>query len=65
MDKILYNKNAKNLFTFAMSNMDPRMTLVTAYESGKPKDSQVVTFMNDLCTQLKCNKVYENLKLSK
>ncbi|KAF7991117.1 hypothetical protein HCN44_002679 [Aphidius gifuensis] len=65
MDKILHNKNAKNSFTFAMSNMDPKMTLVTAYESGKPKDSQVVTFMNDLCTQLKCNKIYENLKLSK
>lgn len=67
MDKILYTKDSKSLLTYAMLNIGLRMTLVTAYESGKSKDkdSQVSTFMTDLSTQLKCNKVYENLKLSK
>ncbi|XP_011302965.1 UPF0536 protein C12orf66 [Fopius arisanus] len=67
MDKILYVKSSKDPITYAMSNIDPRMTLIIVYESGKQKDkdSHVVTFMNDLCAQLKCNKIYECLKLSK
>ncbi|CAG5107156.1 Similar to C12orf66: KICSTOR complex protein C12orf66 (Homo sapiens) [Cotesia congregata] len=71
MDKIIYIKSAKNVHTnscsYAMTNIDPKMTLVVAYESGKQKDkdSHIVTFMTDLSTQLRCNKIYESLKLSK
>ncbi|XP_015110711.1 KICSTOR complex protein C12orf66 isoform X1 [Diachasma alloeum] len=67
MDKIFYIKHSKDPITYAMSNIDPRMTLITVYESGKQKDKDphVVTFMNDLCIHLKCNKIYESLKLSK
>lgn len=52
---------------YAMYNTDPRMTLVTVYESGKQRDkeAQVTSFMTDLCMQIRCNKVYESLKLSK
>ncbi|KAK0182322.1 hypothetical protein PV327_000473 [Microctonus hyperodae] len=67
MDKILYIKSVKDSCTYAMCNIDPRMTLIIAYESGKQKDkdSHIVTFITDFSTQLKCNKVYESLKLSK
>ncbi|XP_034938011.1 KICSTOR complex protein C12orf66 homolog [Chelonus insularis] len=71
MDKISYIKNIKDaqstLLTYVLTNIDAKMTLVIAYESGKQKDkdSHIVTFMTDLCTQLKCNKIYESLKLSK
>lgn len=67
MDKIVYWKNVKDVCTYAMYNTDPRMTLITVYESGKQRDkeSHVTSFMTDLCTQIRCNKVYESLRLSK
>ncbi|XP_015606329.1 KICSTOR complex protein C12orf66 homolog [Cephus cinctus] len=67
VDKIVYNKSLKDLCSYAMYNIDPRMTLVTAFESSKQRDkeSHVTSFMSDLCMQLRCNKVYECLKLSK
>lgn len=50
-----------------MYNTDPRITLVTVFESGKQKDKEahVTSFMTDLALQIRCNKVYESLKLSK
>lgn len=67
MDKVIYSKSIKDLCTYAMFNTDPRMTLITVFESGKQRDkeSHVTLFMTDLCTQIRCNKVYECLKLSK
>lgn len=43
------------------------MTLVTIYETEKQKDKErhVSTFMSDMCMQIKCNKIYESLKLAK
>ncbi|XP_060812440.1 KICSTOR subunit 2-like isoform X1 [Bombus pascuorum] len=67
MDKIIYYKNVKDICTYAMYNTDPRMTLVTVFESGKQKDKEahIASFMTDLCVQIRCNKIYESLKLSK
>ncbi|XP_066584064.1 KICSTOR subunit 2-like isoform X2 [Prorops nasuta] len=67
MDKIIYTKSLEDLCTYAMVNTDPRMTFICIYETIKQKDkeSHVTAFMTDLCTQLKCNKTYECLKLSK
>lgn len=67
MDKIVHCKNVKDMCAYAMCNTDPRMTLITVFESGKQKDkeSHVTSFMTDLCAQIRCNKVYESLKLSK
>lgn len=50
-----------------MYNTDPRMTLVTVSENGKQKDKEahIASFMTDLCVQIRCNKIYESLKLSK
>ncbi|KAG7200957.1 hypothetical protein KM043_003317 [Ampulex compressa] len=67
MDKVIYSKSAKELCTYAMYNTDPRMTLVTIFESGKQRDKEahVTSFMSELCMQIRCNRVYECLKLSK
>ncbi|XP_076289593.1 KICSTOR subunit 2 isoform X1 [Lasioglossum baleicum] len=67
MDKIVYCKNVKDPCVYAAYNTDPKMTLVTVFESGKQRDkeSHVTSFMTDLCMQIRCNKVYESLKLSK
>lgn len=67
MEKIVQIKSAKDASTYAMYNVDPRMTLVTAFESAKQKDKEtpIANFMSELCAQLRCNKVYEGLKLSK
>ncbi|XP_068970399.1 KICSTOR subunit 2-like isoform X4 [Bombus flavifrons] len=67
MDKIIYYKNVRDICTYAMYNTDPRMTLVTVFENGKQKDKEahIASFMTDLCVQIRCNKIYESLKLSK
>ncbi|XP_043480224.1 KICSTOR subunit 2-like [Leptopilina heterotoma] len=69
MDKIIFvnEQNQKDGYTYAMYNIDPRMTLVTVFESGKQKDKvpHVTTFLTDLGVQLRCNKIYESLKISK
>ncbi|KAL2727486.1 KICSTOR subunit 2-like [Vespula maculifrons] len=65
MDKIIYAKSLRDLCTYALYNMDPKMTLVTIYETEKQKDKErhVSTFIFDMCTQIECNKIYEFLKL--
>jgi len=43
------------------------MTLVIVFENGKQKDKEthITSFMMDLSMQIRCNKIYECLKLSK
>ncbi|XP_046629246.1 KICSTOR subunit 2-like isoform X1 [Neodiprion virginianus] len=67
MDKIIYTKSLKELCTYAMNNVDPRTTLVVVFDTSKQRDkeSHVATFMQEICVQLRCSKIYESLKLSK
>ncbi|XP_012526675.1 KICSTOR complex protein C12orf66 homolog [Monomorium pharaonis] len=67
MDKVIYHKSTKDLCTYAFHNTDPTMTLVIVFENGKQKDKEthITSFMLDLSMQIRCNKVYECLKLSK
>lgn len=67
MDKMIHIKCQKDSSSYIMHNIDPTVTLVVAYENSKQRDreSYVTSFMSDLCTQIRCNKVYECLKLSK
>ncbi|XP_043272525.1 KICSTOR subunit 2-like isoform X2 [Venturia canescens] len=67
MDRLVQTKSIKDSTIYTMYNIDPRMTLVTAFESAKQRDKEtpVANFMTELCSQLRCNKVYEGLKLSK
>lgn len=46
-----------------MACTDPRMTLVVIFDSKKSeKDSHITNFVSDLALQLRCNKVFANLK---
>ncbi|XP_020277670.1 UPF0536 protein C12orf66 homolog [Pseudomyrmex gracilis] len=67
MDKVIYHKNGKDSCSYAFYNIDPRMTLVVAFENGKQRDKEthITLFMTDLSMHIRCNKVYESLKLSK
>ena len=67
MDRIIHIKSAKDASTYAMYNVDPKMTIVTAFETAKQRDKEtpIANFMSELCAQLRCHKVYEGLKLSK
>lgn len=60
--------NLQDMWTYAMYNIEPRMTFVIAYENftkQKDKDSHVATFILDLNAQMRCNKIFESLKPSK
>ena len=51
-----------------MLNVDPRVTFIVAYESiskQKDKDTYVTTFITDMCMHMRCNKIFESLKLAK
>ncbi|XP_031785340.1 KICSTOR complex protein C12orf66 homolog [Nasonia vitripennis] len=68
MDKIIFNRDQSDFWIYAMYNVDPRMTFIVAYEScskQKDKDAHVTTFITDMCLQMRCNKVFESLKLAK
>jgi hypothetical protein len=49
--------------TYIMASTDPRMTLVVVFDSKKAeKESHITNFVFDLALQLRCNKVFANLK---
>ena len=51
-----------------MYNVDLRMTFIVAYETctkQKDKDATVNAFIADICLQMRCNKIFESLKLAK
>jgi len=46
-----------------MACTDPRMTLVVVFDSKKAeKESHITNFVADLALQLRCTKVFANLK---
>lgn len=53
--------------TYAFYNTDPKMTLVIIFENGKQRDKEthITLFMTELSMHIRCNKIYECLKLSK
>lgn len=66
-DKVIHKFCTVDFSIYMFLNIDTNTTLVVVYEGGKLKnnESYVNTFMADLCAQLRCNKVYESLKLPK
>ena len=46
-----------------MSTTDPRMTLVVIFDNKKAeKETHITNFVFDLALQLRCNKVFANIK---
>lgn len=49
--------------TYFLVRPDPRITVAVIFESKKSeKDNYVCSFMQDLCSQLRANKVWASLK---
>jgi len=49
--------------TYVMACTDPRMMLVIVFDSKKDeKESNIRNFVSDLALQLRCNKVFADLK---
>jgi hypothetical protein len=49
--------------TYVMACTDPRMMLVVVFDSKKDeKESHIRNFVSDLALQLRCNKVFADLK---
>jgi len=49
--------------TYVMASADPRMMLVVVFDSKKDeKESHIRNFVSDLALQLRCNKVFADLK---
>ena len=50
--------------TYFMTRIEERMTLVVIFESKKSeKDSYVLNFLNEVCSHLRCTKLFASLKL--
>ncbi|XP_011505303.1 PREDICTED: UPF0536 protein C12orf66-like [Ceratosolen solmsi marchali] len=68
MDKVIFNRDQNDVWIYAMCNVDPHMTFMVVYEKGSKqsdKDVHIMTFITDICMQMRCNKVFESLKLAK
>lgn len=49
--------------TYFLCKVDPKITLVVVFDAKKSeKDSYIKDFIYDLALQLRCNKVFANLK---
>nr|CAD7573865.1 unnamed protein product [Timema californicum] len=65
MDRVVFSFSAKEQSTYVMALCDPRMSLVVIFDSKKTeKDTHITNFVFDMSLQLRCNKVFANLKLS-
>lgn len=63
MDKVVNYFSPRDQRTYIMASTDPRMTLVVVFDSKKAeKESHITNFVFELALQLRCNKVFANLK---
>ncbi|XP_070533173.1 KICSTOR subunit 2-like isoform X2 [Ptychodera flava] len=62
-DRVLYFYDKQFQTTYYISKVDVRMTLVIIYDTKKnEKDSYVNTFMTEMSSQLRSNKLFASLK---
>ncbi|KAK3697749.1 hypothetical protein QZH41_010301, partial [Actinostola sp. cb2023] len=62
-DKIVYFFDHRVQSTYFLTRVDHRMTLVVIFSSKKAeKDSYITTFINDIASQLRNNKIFSVLK---
>ncbi|KAK7873877.1 hypothetical protein R5R35_005738 [Gryllus longicercus] len=65
VDRVVFYFSPRDQNTYVMSSIDPRVTLVVVFDSKKAeKESYITNFVLDLSLQLRCNKVFANLKLN-
>lgn len=65
MDKVVYHFCQREPSSYFLSSVDPRMTLVVIFNSKKTeKETNIINFVSDISLQLRCNKIFSNLKLT-
>lgn len=63
MDRVIHFFDQQIGATYFLCRVEPRITLVVIFESRKSeKDSYIKDFVYDITTQLRCSKVFANLK---
>ncbi|XP_069668591.1 KICSTOR subunit 2-like [Periplaneta americana] len=63
MDRVVYHFSPREQSTYVMASTDPRMTLVVIFDTRKAeKETHITNFVFELALQLRCNKVFANLK---
>lgn len=63
MDKVVYHFSPREQSTYIMAATDIRMTLVVIFDNKKAeKETHITNFVFDLALQLRCNKMFANLK---
>lgn len=65
-DKVVSVYNAEDKCSYFISSIDPRITLVAIFDMKKDeRDVNVVNYLTDFCTQVRCTKIYVALKVAK
>ncbi|XP_049855952.1 KICSTOR subunit 2-like isoform X1 [Schistocerca gregaria] len=65
MDQVIYHFCPRDRTTYFLSSVDPRITLVVIFDCKKTeKETNITHFITDISSQLRCNKVFANLKPS-
>ncbi|XP_066993799.1 KICSTOR subunit 2 isoform X2 [Anabrus simplex] len=65
MDRVVFSFSQRDQSTYILSRIDPRVTFVVVFDTKKgEKESYITTFVYDLSLQLRCNKVFANLKMN-
>ncbi|KAK9870985.1 hypothetical protein WA026_009945 [Henosepilachna vigintioctopunctata] len=63
VDKVIYKFSTQDLCTYVITTVEPNIYLVIIFESKKSeKDSFIDNFISEMCTNLRCTKVFTSLK---
>ncbi|XP_075217642.1 KICSTOR subunit 2-like [Lycorma delicatula] len=65
-DRVICCYSPKEQYTYFMSNIDPRITLVVVFDSKKDdRETSICNHISELAAQFRSNRVFANLKLNK
>ncbi|XP_008191698.1 KICSTOR subunit 2 [Tribolium castaneum] len=63
VDKIIYKFSSQSQCTYILTTVEPNIYLVVLFESKKSeKDAFIGNFVTEICTNLRCTKVFTALK---
>ncbi|KAJ8912135.1 hypothetical protein NQ315_013184, partial [Exocentrus adspersus] len=63
LDKIIYKFSSQEQCTYILVAVEPNIYLVILFGNKKSeRDSYISNFVNDLCTNLRCTKVFIGLR---
>ncbi|XP_013389810.1 KICSTOR complex protein C12orf66 homolog [Lingula anatina] len=64
IDKVVHFYDKQVQSTYFLAQIEPRLTFVVIFDNNKKseRDSYVCNFIQDICTQLRCTKIFSTLK---